>query len=130
MYIHYNPNPYGLYVEDCVVRAICLATGRTWDDIYFHLCLQGGIMGNMPSVNEVWGTYLSTIGFSRYFLPDTCPVCYTVRDFCYDHPHGTYILATNTHVITVINGNYYDAWDSGSEVPLTVWRRDHHAGNE
>ena len=124
MYIHYNPNPYGLYVEDCVVRAIGLATGRSWDDIYFHICLQGFLMKNMPSVNMVWGKYLESIGFSRYPLPDKCPQCYKVREFCYDHPYGTYILMTGSHVITVINGNYFDAWDSGNEVPISVWRRD------
>lgn len=59
MYIHTNPNPNGVYVEDCVVRAISIATGRSWDDIYVHICLQGFIMKNMPSVNRVWGTYLA-----------------------------------------------------------------------
>lgn len=124
MYIHYNPNPYGLSVEDCVVRAIGLATGRSWDDVYFHIGLQGFIMKNMPSVNMVWGEYLRTIGFTRYPLPNLCPECYTVREFCYDHPYGTFILMTGSHVITVINGNYFDAWDSGNEVPIAVWRRN------
>lgn len=27
MYIHTNPNPNGVYVEDCVVRAISIVTG-------------------------------------------------------------------------------------------------------
>ncbi len=122
MYIHYNPNPYGLYVEDCVIRAISLVTGRPWDDVYFHVCLQGFLMKNMPSVNKVWGNYLMSLGFSRYILPDTCPECYTVREFCDDHPYGTFILATNSHVVAVINGNYFDAWDSGDEMPTSVWR--------
>lgn len=126
MYIHYNPNPYGLYVEDCVVRALSLVTGRSWDNIYFHICLQGFLMKNMPSVNKVWGNYITSLGFSRYILPDTCPECYTVREFCDEHPRGTFILATNSHVVAVINGNYYDAWDSGDEMPTSVWRRDYY----
>lgn len=63
MYIHANPNPNGMYVEDCVIRAIAIATNRSWDDIFIHICLQAYIMKNMPSVNKVWGTYLSSIGF-------------------------------------------------------------------
>ena len=80
-------------------------------------------MKNMPSVNKVWGNYLSSIGFERYLLPNTCPECYTVREFCHDNPEGIFILATGSHVIAVIDGNYYDAWDSGDEMPISVWRR-------
>lgn len=53
LYIHANPNPIGKYVDDCVIRAIAIATNRTWDDVYAHVCLQGYIMKNMPSVNKV-----------------------------------------------------------------------------
>lgn len=55
MYIPTNPNPNGAYVEDCVIRAIAIATGRSWDDVYIHVCLQGYLMKNMPSANKVWG---------------------------------------------------------------------------
>lgn len=123
MYVFYNPNPNGAYVEDCVVRAIAKVTNRSWDDVYAHLCLQGYLMKNMPSVNKVWGTYLSSIGFSRYHLPTVCPDCYTVRDFVKDNPIGTFILATGSHVIAVIDGDYFDTWDSGDELPTSVWRR-------
>ena len=124
MYIHANQNPNGKYVEDCVIRAISIVTNRAWDDIYIHLCLQGFIMKNMPSANKVWGTYLSSIGFTSAPIFGRCPDCYTVRDFCMDNPYGTYILATGSHVIAVIDGDYYDAWDSGDELPTTVWRRE------
>lgn len=124
MYVHLNPNPNGAYVEDCVIRAIAIATNRSWDEVAIYLFLQAFIMKNMPSVNKVWGTYLISIGFRQYQLPNTCPDCYTVRDFCMDNPYGIFILATGSHVIAVIDGNYYDAWDSGDELPTSVWRRE------
>lgn len=124
MYVHANPNPNGAYVEDCVIRAISIATDRSWDETAIYLFLQAFVMKNMPSVNKVWGTFLSSIGFRRYPLPNTCPDCYTIRDFCEDNPFGVFILATGSHVVAVINGDYYDAWDSGDELPTSVWRRE------
>lgn len=124
MYVHVNPNPNGLYNDDCLIRAISIITKRSWDDIYIHLCLEGFIMKNMPSTWKVWSTFLRSIGFMDYPVLDRCPDCYTVRDFCYDNPIGEFILATGTHVIAVINGDYYDAWDSGDELPVAVWRRN------
>ena len=124
MYIHANPNPIGKYVDDCVIRAIAIATDRSWDLVYAHVCLQGYIMKNMPSVNKVWGTYLSSIGFVNEPIDSKCPDCYSIKDFCYDNPEGIFILATGSHVVCAKDGNYFDTWDSGDEQPTSVWRRE------
>lgn len=126
MYIHVNPNPNGAYVEDCVIRAICIATGRSWDDVYLSICIQGFMMKNMPSVNKVWGSYLSSIGFVQHQLPTDCPDCYSVKNFCDENRSGIYILATGSHVVAVVDGNYCDAWDSGDEMPIAVWRKENY----
>ena len=81
-------------------------------------------MFDMPSSNRVWEEYLKRHGFKRTLLPDTCPMCYTVRDFCYDYPRGKYLLAIGTHVVAVENGDYFDTWDSGDEIPLFYWRKE------
>lgn len=124
MYRYYNPNPDGIITGDCVVRALSKAFCGTWVDVYATLCQKGLKMADMPSANRVWGACLKDHGFARHNLPDTCPDCYTIRLFCADHPSGVYIAATGTHVVCVIDGNYYDAWDSGNEVPTYYWRQD------
>lgn len=75
----------------------------------------------MPSGNSVWGRYLENLGWIFHRLPDTCPSCYTVRDFALDHPHGTYIIGTGDHAVAVIDGAVYDMWDSRDEVPVYVY---------
>lgn len=124
MYRFYNPNPAGQRVGDCTIRAIVKATGKSWDEVYISTALQGYIMANMADANVVWGAYLKRIGFRRGIVPDTCPDCYTVKDFCADHPQGTYILALSGHVVAVVDGDYYDAWDSGDEIPIYFWYKE------
>ena len=43
---------------------------------------------------------------------------FTVKDFCRDNPQGIFVLCLDGHVVTVMHGNYYDAYDSGDEIPL------------
>ena len=122
-YVSYNANPISQRVGDCTVRAISKATGKDWHEIYVNLCLQGFMMCDMPSANAVWGAYLRSIGFRRNLIPDECHDYYCVADFCEDHPSGRYILALSGHVVPVIDGKYYDTWDSGGEIPLYYWEK-------
>ena len=69
---------------------------------------------------------LKDFGFKRRSIPDTCPACYTIREFCEDHPVGTYILGTGSHVVAAIDGNVYDSWDSLDETPILYWRKEGH----
>ena len=123
MFVRFNPNPAGRTVGDCVIRALSKATGKSWEKTYMDLAVTGIELADMPSANAVWGAYLHRLGYERSALPNKCPECYTVRDFAEDHPNGTYILALSGHVVTVDDGNYFDAWDSGEEIPLYVWQR-------
>ena len=124
MFQSYNPNPVRNLVGDCVIRAVAKLTDQTWDETYLDITLQGFLMKDMPSSNAFWNAYLINKGFNRYAIPNTCPDCYTVIDFCKDHPHGKYLLATGTHVIAVDNGNYYDTWDSGDETPIYFYAKE------
>lgn len=122
-YKYYNPNPLGLSVGDCTIRAISKIIERDWKTTYLELLVQGYKMYDMPSANRVWGELLRSYGFVRRTIPDTCPDCYTVREFCINHPIGKYILGTGEHVIAVVDGDYYDSWDSGNEIPVYYFER-------
>lgn len=123
MFIEYNPNPTGRRVGDCAVRAVAKAFNTDWETAYAMISSNGFQMGDMPSSNSVWGAVLRQNGFQRFNLPNDCPNCYTVRDFCRDHPQGTFVLGTGSHVVTEKNGNYFDAWDSGDEIVSYIWYR-------
>lgn len=123
MFIEFQNNPAGRKVGDCAVRAVSKALGMGWEAAYIALVINGIQMGDMPSSDSVWGATLRQHGFYRTNLPDQCPMCYTVEEFAEDHPEGIYVLGLGGHVVTVIDGNWYDAWDSGKEVVQFVWHR-------
>jgi hypothetical protein len=119
MWKYYNPNPRGNnYAGDCVIRAISRATGKEWGLVFAGLSLNGYFSGDWGNSNGVWDSYLRKLGYKRYILPNTCPYCYTVDDFSKDYSAGVYILGTGTHAVAVVDGDYYDSWDSGNEVPI------------
>lgn len=87
------------------------------------MAVSGLLMGDMPSINNVWGAVLRQNGFYRKNLPRTCPDCYTVSDFAFDHPRGVYVLGTSSHVVTLIDGDWYDIFDSADETVQFYWYR-------
>lgn len=122
-WINQNLNPKGRQIGDCTVRAIAKATGQTWDETYIGLAAEGFNIKDMPSSNSVWGRYLQRHGFRRFAAPDRCPECYTVEEFCADHPYGTYVLALQSHVVAAIDGRFFDSWPSGQEAVIFYWER-------
>jgi len=118
-FIEFNPNPVARKVGDCSVRAISKALDMDWESAYILLTSNGLLMGDMPSADAVWGATLRQFGFNKHICPD----CYTVTHFAAKNPVGTYVLALGGHVVTVVDGNYYDSWDSGDEYILYYWSR-------
>ena len=82
---------------------------------------------NIYVKNYVWGNLLLRNGYTRHSLPNTCPDCYTISDFANEHKTGKYILATGSHVVGVVDGDYYDTWDSGEEVPMYYFEKEEEA---
>ena len=125
MWQYYNPNPIGMNgVGDCAVRTIAKALDLTWEQAYTKLCVNGFLMGNLPNADIVWGAVLREAGFSRSTIPNTCPDCYTVENFCGEHPKGIFVVKSQDHVATVVDGVLYDSWDSSKNIPIYYWANE------
>ena len=118
MFRYYNPNKKNKTAGDCVVRMLTIVTNKSWHDCYWMLCEEGEQFGDMPSANYVWLNILYNLGFKRYIIPDTCPICYTIKQFCLDHPKGLFVVGTGSHVVAIKDGLYYDSWNSGDAIPI------------
>ena len=122
---YYNPNPVRIDdgAGDCAVRAIAKALGISWEDAYVKLSFNGYLMGDMNDSDLVWGSVLRREGFVREIVPNTCPECYTVKEFCVDNPKGIFVVKSGSHVATVIDGVLYDSWNSEMKIPIYYWTR-------
>ena len=119
MWVFYNPNPLALRKIDCSIRALCRVTGMSWDDVHRETSELARQMGTMAVDNDAWGAFLRRRGWKRYA---SCPECYTVRQFCRDHPDGAYVLCPSGHAVAAVDGRYYDTFDSGDETVLFYWQ--------
>ena len=124
MYVPYNANPKHNRVRDCTVRAIALATDTDWDTAYIALTVHGFRMKDMPDSDVVWWDFLETHGFRHHAVQSVCPDCQTVAEFCRKHQDGVYVIATQNHVLTAVNGDWLDTWNSGDEVVLHYWTKE------
>lgn len=122
MYVYYNPNPrHKKSIGDCSVRALAKALNTSWESAYIDLITIGYNIGDMPSSNATIAKLLHEKGFRKAIIPNDCRDCYSVLDFSEKNPKGKFILGTGSHLVTVVDGKYYDTWDSGDEIPICVW---------
>lgn len=124
MWKNYLNNPCGRNVGDCSVRAISKVLDMDWETAYIKLVVNGFSMCDMPSSNSVIASVLRENGFKKAVISDECPECYTVADFCEDNKVGSFVLGTGNHVVATQDGDYFDSWDSGKEIPIYVWYKD------
>jgi hypothetical protein len=123
-HVYYNPNPTGKSVGDCAIRAIAKTFDLEWGEAFLGLCIAGYLNGDLPNANHIWGAYLKKRGFRRHMIPCEGSDCYTVKQFCEAHPIGIYVLSLSGHVLCVCDGDWYDSWDSGSEIVQYYWENE------
>lgn len=122
MWIKYNANPVANRVEDCAIRAVAVALDISWEYAFDLIAKNAKEMGNVMHSNAVFGSVLRQHGFKRFIVPNSCPDCYSLIDFCMDNPEGVYVVGLDSHVVAVVDGNYIDTWDSGNEIPIYYWK--------
>lgn len=112
---YYNPNPKKLETSDCVVRALCKATGKDWDTVFEELVTIGRELKVMPNSDEAWKEYMDRFGFIKHSLPvKKGKPRLRVDGFARSlGKKGTYVLRVANHLVTCSDGFYYDIWDCG-----------------
>lgn len=119
MYKYYNANPLGRLVNDCSVRAISLATRRSWDETYAKLA----------HFAREQGITFSEVEFINDYLASQYP-CYEVKSSAVDTLGefldlalpGRYLVTMSGHITCVVDGVCYDTFDPSERYIWCVYR--------
>lgn len=115
MWKYYNANVLGHSVNDCVVRAISKAQGKTWDETYEEL----------SDIAQSEGILLDDVSFVEEYLDKrykrTCHYSKTVGEFAKEHKRGTYLITMEGHITVIINGIIYDTFDCSDRRMWCAW---------
>lgn len=120
----YNPNPKDRNIGDCTLRSYCAAFGIGWDkafDIASKVAKENSTLIQYVAdkvLTEEFNCYVDE-KYNKKTVKSKDRI--TVNEFAMTHPYGTYILHVRQHQVTVINGEYWDSWDSGKKKVDTVY---------
>ncbi|MDO5151489.1 MAG: hypothetical protein Q4D76_19220 [Oscillospiraceae bacterium] len=115
-YKFYNANSKGNFVNDCTIRAISLAEGKSWQQTYDELSRIAGRNGIiLDDVN-----FIEPLLDSRYKrVRETGS---TVGEFIKQHPYGTYLITMKGHITCCVDGTIFDTFDCRDKTMWCAWR--------
>ena len=125
-YKYYQPNKKDLKdtTGDCVVRALTKVMEKTWLEVFDELIPYARELQTMPSDKKCYKVYLENNGFEYSGISNKKgskrP---TVKSFAQNNKSGTFCLRVAGHIVAVVDGTYYDTWDSGECCLYGYWKK-------
>ena len=118
MYKFYNANAVNRYTDDCVIRAISCATGRSWDGVYDYL----------SDIAQYEGTLFDKKEFVIEYLDRTYERLYDVHgsvgEISAMFPNNILLITMNGHIVCSKYGIIYDTFDCRDKIAEYVWLVD------
>lgn len=128
-YVYYQPNKKDLkdQVGDCQIRALCKTLNVSWVeafDLTIPICRELQTYTIFDCDHTKTKEAMEHLGFTYTGISNkrgtTRP---TVDSFAKDHKTGSYIVKVAHHVVAVVDGKYYDTWDSGNKSMYGYYER-------
>ena len=115
MYKFYNANAVNKYEDDCVIRAISCATGKSWDYVYDYLSDLAQYEGTLLDKREFVRNYLDRM----YKRLDN--IKGTVGYISSQYPHNVLLITMNGHIVCSKYGVVYDTFDCRDREIEDAW---------
>lgn len=118
MFIECNANPYNVNIDDCLIRAITLATGKDYQDVFDELCYIADEKGWDIDEFRTAVVYLHDLGWEACELSTSV----TVKQFS-NEIHEPRIIIVREHATFTKGGNVYDTWNPNRYKVQYVFRK-------
>ena len=116
MYQFHNANALGNFVNDCTVRAISVAEGKSWDTTYDELSEfaqeKGTLLDDVRFIEDYLDERYSRVKFKSTY----------VGELCDEFPEGTYLVTMRNHISLLKDGTIYDTFDCRDRFIWSVWQ--------
>lgn len=113
-----NLQPLGKLEEDCVTRAISLATGQDYKTIQDQLFL---ISELFECEKLCVCCYKHLLDYVYNFERIEAVQGMTIEEFLEEFNTGIFIIRVDGHLTCGIDGNIIDTWDSTNKIVDIVW---------
>lgn len=121
-----NVNFKGKKTSDCVIRALCKASGRKYEEVakeLFDIYMKTGYMVNDKHCYEKW---LEQNGFTKFKQPrHSDKTKYLVGEIEDLAPsEGGVVISLANHLTSVYDGVLYDLWDCRHKTIGNYWYKE------
>lgn len=120
-YVYYQPNEldkHDIY-GDCTIRALSKVFNCSWKEAFkrqIPYCLKYQVTSAFDCPTKQAKVILKELGFEyRSIKVPKGSKRPTVESFTKEHTTGRYIVNVARHVVAIVDGKYYDTWDSGDK---------------
>ena len=118
-FVYFQPNDKDIKdtVGDCQIRALAKALDKSWlevFDIITPICREQQVMDIFSCDLNKTKEAMAKLGFQYTGITNKKGTKRpTVDEFAKSHKQGRYICTVAHHAVAVVDGKYYDTWDSG-----------------
>lgn len=123
-YEYTNMNPRNRISEDCVIRAVALITGQSWEQTIRELTELGIKHSYVCNDSKLFPIYLKQKGFECMNEPrDGYNKKMTITEFLRVHPDYTdFICVAGSHHVTCVKDRKVrDIWNSSNQTMHRWW---------
>lgn len=118
MFKYLNVNPLSIEEEDCVTRAISLASGYSYADIQDKLYY----MARLFDCEELCVCCYKHLLDDIFEYPRVKSKGRTVGELCEDYPDCILLVRIDGHLTCVVHGVIRDLWDCSDKIADIIWK--------
>jgi hypothetical protein len=118
MFRYYNNNPLSREEEDCVTRAITLASGLSYAEVQDKLYY----MARLLDCEELCVCCYKNLLDNIFCYPRLQCSGMTVGEIADDNPEGTLLVRIDGHLTCIVDGIIRDLWDCSDRYADIVWK--------